>query len=62
MTHNGAPELRFEAATFFYVSQIDLQLHDIISITDFDIKEFVIIMGVRVLFCSSSMNPVDKSS
>ena len=46
----------------FVVSQLDLQLHDIISITDFDIGDFVIIMGVRVLFCSSSMNPVDKSS
>ena len=33
---------------------MELQLHDIISIADFDIKDFVIIMGVRVLFCSSS--------
>ena len=54
MTHNGASELRFEAATFLYVLQMELQLHGIISIADFDIKDFVIIMGVRVLFCSSS--------
>ena len=54
MTHNGAPELRFEVDTFLYVLQMELQLHGIISIADFDIKDFVIIMGVRVLFCSSS--------
>ena len=61
MTHNCAPVSRFKAGTFF-VTQLDFQLHDIIFITDFDIRDFVIIMGVRVLFCSSSINPVDKSS
>ena len=50
MTHNCAPVSRFKAGTFF-VTQLDFQLHDIIFITDFDIRDLVIIMGVRVLFC-----------